>query len=284
MTPRDKKRIHEQQEKFQQQQKMKHTHVPLHLLNDSETDNQNIQPWIQEQTTLLEKTLKHFNVQAEVVRVSQGPSVTRFEVKPEIGVKVSKIRNLSDDLKLNMAAKDIRIEAPIPGKNTVGIEVPNQTSRMVTLQEIFETDAFKKSTSSLPVALGLDIEGTPVITTIDKMPHGLIAGATGSGKSVCINSILVSILYKSSYKDVKFLLIDPKMVELAPYNGIPHLISPVITDVKAATAALKWAVNEMEERYERFVEEGVRDIGRFNEKVIQQGRMEEKNALSRYRY
>ncbi|WP_407923445.1 DNA translocase FtsK [Cerasibacillus terrae] len=276
MTPRDKKRIHEQQEKFQQQQKMKHTHVPLHLLNDSETDNQNIQPWIQEQTTLLEKTLKHFNVQAEVVRVSQGPSVTRFEVKPEIGVKVSKIRNLSDDLKLNMAAKDIRIEAPIPGKNTVGIEVPNQTSRMVTLQEIFETDAFKKSTSSLPVALGLDIEGTPVITTIDKMPHGLIAGATGSGKSVCINSILVSILYKSSYKDVKFLLIDPKMVELAPYNGIPHLISPVITDVKAATAALKWAVNEMEERYERFVEEGVRDIGRFNEKVIQQGRMEEK--------
>lgn len=136
----------------------------------------------------------------------------------------------------------------------------------------------KKSTSSLPVALGLDIEGTPVITTIDKMPHGLIAGATGSGKSVCINSILVSILYKSSYKDVKFLLIDPKMVELAPYNGIPHLISPVITDVKAATAALKWAVNEMEERYERFVEEGVRDIGRFNEKVIQQGRMEEKKC------
>lgn len=250
--------------------------IPYHLLNDPVAKNSDDQIWVQEQQELLEQTLKYFNVRAKVVKATQGPSVTRFEVHPEMGVKVSKIKNLSDDLKLNMAAKDIRIEAPIPGKNTVGIEVPNPKAEMVGLQGIFETADFKESKSPLSIALGLTIEGHPKITNIQKMPHGLIAGATGSGKSVCINTILISLIYKASHEDVKFLLIDPKMVELAPYNGIPHLVAPVITDVKAATQSLKWAVNEMEERYEKFVEEGVRDIERYNQKVLKQGRPDKK--------
>lgn len=249
---------------------------PLHLLNDPVPVNTENDLWIEDQQQMLEQTLSHFNVSAKVVKATQGPAVTRFEVQPDMGVKVSKIRNLSDDLKLNMSARDIRIEAPIPGKNTVGIEVPNPTAQTVGLQEIFDTTNFQSSKSPLSIALGLTIEGHPKVTNIQKMPHGLIAGATGSGKSVCINSILISILYKASHEDVKFLLIDPKMVELAPYNGIPHLVAPVITDVKAATQSLKWAVNEMEERYERFVKEGVRDIERFNNKVIHSGRKEEK--------
>ncbi|WP_430784713.1 DNA translocase FtsK [Virgibacillus flavescens] len=250
--------------------------IPDYLLNDPKPKDNHDRIWVQEQQDLLEKTLKHFNVRAKVVNATQGPAVTRFEVQPEIGVKVSKVKNLSDDLKLNMAARDIRIEAPIPGKNTIGIEIPNQTSQMVGLQEIFETSEFKDSKSPLTIALGLDIEGTPMITNIQKMPHGLIAGATGSGKSVCINTILISLLYKASHEDVKFLLIDPKMVELAPFNEIPHLVSPVITDVKAATIALKWAVIEMEERYEKFVREGVRDVERYNQKMVKQGRSDEK--------
>ncbi|WP_067727499.1 DNA translocase FtsK [Oceanobacillus damuensis] len=251
-------------------------HVPFHLLNDPIVKNNEDELWVNEQQELLEQTLKYFNVRAKVVKATQGPSVTRFEVQPEMGVKVSKIKNLSDDLKLNMSAKDIRIEAPIPGKNTVGIEIPNQKAEMVGLQGIFETDDFKDSKSPLSIALGLTIEGYPKITNIQKMPHGLIAGATGSGKSVCINTILISLIYKAHHEDVKFLLIDPKMVELAPYNGIPHLVAPVITDVKAATQSLKWAVNEMEDRYEKFVQEGVRDIERFNQKVIKQGRGNQK--------
>ncbi|WP_156291533.1 DNA translocase FtsK [Oceanobacillus salinisoli] len=252
------------------------TFIPYHLLNDPIKKSDSNQLWVEEQQRLLEQTLKHFNVRANVVKATQGPSVTRFEVHPELGVKVSKIKNLSDDLKLNMAAEDIRIEAPIPGKNTVGIEIPNQKAQMVGLQEIFETEAFKGGESPLTIALGLSIEGEPKITNIQKMPHGLIAGATGSGKSVCINTILVSLLYKASYEDVKILLIDPKMVELAPYNGIPHLVAPVITDVKAATQSLKWAVNEMEERYEKFVHEGVRNIEGYNKKMIQYGRSDDK--------
>ncbi|MFC4022496.1 DNA translocase FtsK [Oceanobacillus longus] len=250
--------------------------IPFHLLNDPIQKSNDDQIWVSEQQELLEQTLKYFNVRAKVVKATQGPSVTRFEVQPEMGVKVSKIKNLSDDLKLNMSARDIRIEAPIPGKNTVGIEIPNRKSEMVGLQGIFETDDFKESKSPLSIALGLTIEGYPKITNIQKMPHGLIAGATGSGKSVCINTILISLIYKASHEDVKFLLIDPKMVELAPYNGIPHLVAPVITDVKAATQSLKWAVNEMEERYEKFVEEGVRDIERYNQKVFKQGRGNQK--------
>lgn len=250
--------------------------IPHYLLNDPKQASREDVLWVNEQQRLLERTLKHFNVRAQVVNATQGPSVTRFEVQPELGVKVSKIKSLTDDIKLNMAAKDIRIEAPIPGKNTIGIEVPNRKPQMVVLQEILQTEEFKKSKSPLTVALGLTIEGEPLVTNIGNMPHGLIAGATGSGKSVCINTILLSLIYKASYEDVKFLLIDPKMVELAPYNGIPHLVAPVITDVKAATAALKWAVNEMEERYEKFVENRVRDIEGYNEAMLKRGTSAEK--------
>ncbi|MDR7239759.1 DNA translocase FtsK [Neobacillus drentensis] len=224
--------------------------------------------WLLEQEEILNETLQNFNVGASVVNVTQGPSVTRFEVQPEPGVKVNKITNLSDDIKLSLAARDIRIEAPIPGKHTIGIEVPNQKSRPVFINEIIQSSIFKESTSPLTAVLGLDIAGKPIVTDLKKMPHGLIAGATGSGKSVCINTILVSLLFKASPEDLKLLLIDPKMVELAPYNRIPHLVSPVITDVKAATAALKWAVEEMERRYELFAHTGVRDINRFNELAI----------------
>ncbi len=225
--------------------------------------------WIEEQREILNSTLINFNVGAQVVNVTQGPSVTRFEVQPEPGVKVNKITNLSDDLKLSLAARDIRIEAPIPGKHTIGIEVPNRKSRPVLLSEIVKSAEFTQNESPLTAALGLDISGKPIVTDLRKMPHGLIAGATGSGKSVCINSILVSLLYKAKPEELKLLLIDPKMVELAPYNQIPHLVSPVITDVKAATASLKWAVDEMERRYELFAHTGVRDIHRFNEKAME---------------
>ncbi|MCM3116596.1 DNA translocase FtsK [Neobacillus sp. MER 74] len=224
--------------------------------------------WLLEQEEILNETLKNFNVGASVVNVTQGPSVTRFEVQPEPGVKVNKITNLTDDIKLSLAARDIRMEAPIPGKHTIGIEVPNQKSRPVFINEIIQSSTFKESSSPLTAVLGLDIAGKPIVTDLKKMPHGLIAGATGSGKSVCINTILVSLLFKASPEDLKLLLIDPKMVELAPYNRIPHLVSPVITDVKAATAALKWAVDEMERRYELFAHTGVRDINRFNELAI----------------
>ena len=243
--------------------------IPLHLLNDrEESNNEESQTnWLQEQSDILEETLNHFNVGASVVNVTQGPTVTNFELRPESGVKVSRIRNLSDDLKLNLAAQDIRIQAPIPGKNTVGIEVPNEVRQVVNFQDVIENKAFKYNENPLPIALGLTVEGEPLITAINKMPHGLIAGATGSGKSVCINTILLSLIYKCHHEDVKFLLIDPKMIELSPYNGIPHLISPVITDAKAASASLKWAVNEMESRYKRFVEMSVRDLTKYNQKI-----------------
>ncbi|WP_433743779.1 DNA translocase FtsK [Falsibacillus pallidus] len=221
--------------------------------------------WLRQQSELLNETLANFNVQAQVVNVTQGPAVTRFEVQPAPGVKVNKITNLSDDIKLSLAAKDIRIEAPIPGKHTIGIEVPNKSGRPVWISEIISSPAFQESSSPLTAALGLDISGNPIVTDLKKMPHGLIAGATGSGKSVCINSILLSLLYKAKPHELKLLLIDPKMVELAPYNHIPHLVSPVITDVKAATGALKWAVEEMERRYQLFAHAGARDITRFND-------------------
>lgn len=232
--------------------------------------------WVMQQEELLNQTLENFNVGASVVNVTQGPSVTRFEVHPEPGVKVNKVTNLTDDIKLSLAARDIRIEAPIPGKHTIGIEVPNLKSRPVFISEIIQSDVFLDAASPLTAVLGLDISGKPIVTDLKKMPHGLIAGATGSGKSVCINSILISLLYKANPEDVKLLLIDPKMVELAPYNHIPHLVSPVITDVKAATAALKWAVDEMERRYQLFAHTGVRDINRFNELAMLHKRYAEK--------
>ncbi len=254
----------------QKQQEMPlYTLPPIHLLHVPSRLEVNDDEWLQEQMELLNTTFFNFNVGAKVVNLTQGPSVTRFEVQPDPGVKVNKITNLSDDIKLNLAARDIRIEAPIPGKNAVGIEVPNKESKPVFLREILRSPEFAKSDSPLTVALGLDISGAPIVTDIRKMPHGLIAGSTGSGKSVCINAILTSILYKAMPHEVKLMLIDPKMVELAPYNEVPHLVSPVITDAKAATAALKWAVEEMDRRYESFAHAGARDLTRYNDLVEQ---------------
>ncbi|PFF84787.1 cell division protein FtsK, partial [Bacillus cereus] len=241
-----------------------YTIPPLTLLSIPQQAALDNTEWLDEQKELLDTTFNNFHVGAHVINVSQGPAVTRFEVQPDPGVKVNKITNLSDDIKLSLAAKDIRIEAPIPGKSAIGIEVPNKESKPVFLREILRSPVFTKSESPLTVALGLDISGDPIVTDIRKMPHGLIAGATGSGKSVCINAILTSILYKAKPHEVKLMLIDPKMVELAPYNSVPHLVAPVITDVKAATAALKWAVEEMERRYELFAHAGARDLTRYN--------------------
>lgn len=225
--------------------------------------------WLAAQSEKLEESLSHFGVEATVINAVQGPTVTRFELTVGQGTKVSRVRNLADDLKLTLAARDIRIQAPIPGESAIGIEIPNRTSRAVRISEVIETEVFQNSTSPLEAVLGLGLTGEPETIDLRKMPHGLIAGATGSGKSVCINSILVSLLYKALPADLKMMLIDPKMVELAPFNGIPHLISPVITDVKAATAALKWAVSEMERRYELLAHAGVRDIDRYNEKAVE---------------
>lgn len=248
-----------------EQKARKYEFPTLQLLNIPEKKFGHSDEWYDEKKRLLEETLVNFNVQANVVAVTKGPSVTRFEIQPEAGVKVSKVTSLTDDIKLSLSAKDIRIEAPIPGRNAIGIEVPNDVSSPVFLREILRSGEFQNNPSPLTVAMGLDIGGKPIVTDIQKMPHGLIAGSTGSGKSVCINSILISIMYKATPDEVKLMLVDPKMVELAPYNNIPHLVTPVITDAKQATIALKWAVEEMERRYELFVQNGVRDIKRYNE-------------------
>lgn len=215
----------------------------------------------------LENTLKTFGVNAKVTDVSQGPAVTRYELHPESGVKVSKIVGLSDDIKLNLAATDIRIEAPIPGKAAVGIEVPNKENSTVALRDLLESKAFKDFPSKLSFAVGKDIGGQIVVTDIAKMPHMLIAGATGSGKSVCINTIIMSILYKAKPDEVKLIMIDPKVVELSVYNGIPHLIVPVVTDPKKASGALQWGVAEMTDRYQKFADMNVRDLKGYNKKV-----------------
>ncbi len=212
----------------------------------------------------LQKTLASFGVDAKVTNITKGPTVTRYELTPSTGVKVSKIVNLSDDIALNLAAKSIRIEAPIPGKAAVGIEVPNAVSESVLLREVIESDAFKNHKSKLAFALGKDAAGEVCVGDIAKMPHVLIAGATGSGKSVCINSIIVSILYKAKPSEVKMILVDPKMVELSGYNGIPHLLIPVVTDPKKAAGALNWAVQEMVNRYSLFASKGVKDIKGYN--------------------
>jgi S-DNA-T family DNA segregation ATPase FtsK/SpoIIIE len=222
----------------------------------------------------LEETLKSFNVEAKVVNVTMGPTVTRFEIQPSAGVKVSKIVNLADDIALNLASPGVRIEAPIPGKAAVGIEVPNKVITPVFLREVIESKEFNKHPSKVAFAVGKDISGECIVTDITKMPHLLIAGATGSGKSVCINSLIMSILYKSSPDEVKMLLVDPKVVELAVYNGIPHLLIPVVTDPKKAAGALNWAVQEMVNRYKMFAEKGVRDIKGYNELVSQSGDQE----------
>lgn len=218
----------------------------------------------------LEDTLASFGVEAKVTQIHKGPSVTRYELQPKQGVKVSKIVNLSDDIALNLAATHIRIEAPIPGKAAVGIEVANSESEMVYLRDVIETDYFKNFPSKLAFALGKDIAGKPIITDIGKMPHLLIAGATGSGKSVCINTLITSLIYKATPDEVKLIMIDPKVVELSVYNGIPHLLIPVVTDPKKAAGALFWAVNEMTRRYQLFAESNVRDMKGYNEKQTEQ--------------
>jgi S-DNA-T family DNA segregation ATPase FtsK/SpoIIIE len=212
----------------------------------------------------LEVTLRNFGINVKITDISCGPAVTRFEITPELGVKVSKIVNLADDIKLNLAAADIRIEAPIPGKAAVGIEVPNSQSVAVSFRELVESEEFKNAKSKITFAVGKDIAGKVKVTDIAKMPHLLIAGATGSGKSVCINTIIMSILYKAKPDEVKLIMIDPKVVELSVYNGIPHLMIPVVTDPKKAAGALNWAVSEMTDRYEKFANSGVREINGYN--------------------
>ncbi len=231
----------------------------------------------------LEKTLSDFGVKGKIADVSCGPAITRYEFQPAAGIKVSKIVNLADDIALSMAVAGVRIEAPIPGKAAVGIEIPNKSTTTVCLRELIESDAFQNSKSKLTVALGKDISGQAVVADLSKMPHLLIAGSTGSGKSVCINTLINSVLYKATPDEVKFVMVDPKKVELGNYNGIPHLISPVVTDPKKAASALRWAVQEMDRRYEVFAANGVKDMPRFNklseERIAAAQTEEEKAAI-----
>lgn len=248
-------------------QNTKYVFPPLDLLIEEDPDtgsSRSYRSQALEGAKKLEETLLSFGVSAKVVNVTRGPTVTRYELQPSAGVKVSRIVNLSDDIALNLAAPGIRIEAPIPGKAAIGIEVPNREINMVRLREVLESAEFARHPSKIAFAAGKDISGEPVIADISKMPHLLIAGATGSGKSVCINCLIMSILYKSSPDEVKLLLIDPKVVELGVYNGIPHLLIPVVTDPKKAAGALNWAVQEMVNRYKLFAEKNVRDIKGYN--------------------
>lgn len=241
---------------------------PIELLNRPERKNSgNSEEELHATAEKLKSTLESFGVHVTINNYSKGPAVTRYEIQPEQGVKVSRITNLADDIKLNLAAADVRIEAPIPGKAAVGIEVPNKENTMVTLRELIEAPEFESHSSHIAFTVGRDIGGQCIVADIAKMPHLLIAGATGSGKSVCINTIIMSILYKAHPDDVKLLMVDPKVVELSVYNGIPHLLIPVVTDPKKASAALNWAVAEMEERYAKFYELNARDLKGYNEKV-----------------
>uniref|UniRef100_UPI001923D720 DNA translocase FtsK n=1 Tax=Caldalkalibacillus salinus TaxID=2803787 RepID=UPI001923D720 len=235
------------------------------LLKQTVQNRQQDTDWEKKQGERLLNTFSHFNLKAELIDVTRGPTVTRFEIQPAPGIKISKFTNLQDDIKLALAAKAIRIEAPIPGKQAIGIEVPNENPSPVLLGDLIHSEAFQSNDSPLSICLGSGIDGKPIVTDIQKMPHGLIAGATGSGKSVCVNTILVSLLYNASPEMLRVLLIDPKVVELVPYQKIPHLVTPVVTDPKKATAALKWAVEEMERRYQLFAQEGVRDLARYNQ-------------------
>ena len=237
---------------------------PLTLLKESEEGNTAAAAGSEVTAEHLVSTLRSFGVETRIVNISRGPTVTRYELQPCAGVKISRITNLADDIALNLASAGVRIEAPIPNKAAVGIEVPNKSSDIVGVRGIFESPAFTAAKSKLTVALGRDIGGNAVVADIAKMPHGLIAGATGSGKSVCINTIIMSILYKATPEEVKLLMIDPKVVELGIYNGIPHLLVPVVTDPRKASGALGWAVSEMEKRYAMFADRGVRDLAGYN--------------------
>ncbi len=252
---------------------------PVSLLQKGKPVNvQDGQKHLQETAQKLQECLKTFGVKVTITDISQGPAVTRYELQPEQGVKVSKIVNLSDDIKLNLAATDIRIEAPIPGKSAIGIEVPNKENSAVAFRDLVESEEFKNFPSKISFAVGKDIAGKNVVSDIAKMPHMLIAGATGSGKSVCINTLIMSILYKARPDEVKMIMIDPKVVELSAYNGIPHLLIPVVTDPKQAAGALQWGVSEMMARYEKFAEYNVRDMKGFNAKMEEKLAMGEENV------
>ncbi len=244
---------------------------PIDLMQVGENRNTTEKQTLAETANRLNKTLYSFGVSAKVEKVSVGPAITRYELKPAEGVRVSKIANLADDIALNLAAESIRIEAPIPGKQAVGIEVPNKEKQVVHLRDIIDTDKFKNEKSKLAFALGKDVSGEEIVTDIAKMPHVLIAGSTGSGKSVCINTLITSILYKAKPSEVKLVMVDPKVVELSVYNGIPHLLIPVVTDPKKAAGALAWAVQEMVNRYKLFADKSVRDIKGYNEALEKEG-------------
>ncbi len=253
---------------------LKYAYPPYELLCEDNSDGRNVKNYrnqVLEGAKKLEETLTSFGVSAKVVNVTRGPTVTRYELSPSAGVKVSRIVNLSDDIALNLAAPGIRIEAPIPGKAAIGIEVPNKEVNMVRLRDVIESNEFAQHASKLAFAVGKDVSGEIIVSDISKMPHLLIAGATGSGKSVCINSLIVSLLYKSSPEEVKLLMIDPKVVELGVYNGIPHLLIPVVTEPKKAAGALNWAVQEMVNRYKLFADKAVRDIKGYNELMARTG-------------
>lgn len=289
-----KRRTKESRQETEQEEKLVETEIriaeektkpaykkpPLSLLKRGSAKGGGSDAQLRQTALKLQQTLQSFHVNAKVTNVSCGPAVTRYELEPEQGVKVSKIVALQDDIKLNLAASDIRIEAPIPGKAAVGIEVPNTENADVKLRDLIESDEFINHPSNIAFATGKDIGGKIIVSDIQKMPHVLIAGATGSGKSVCINTIVMSILYKADPDDVKMIMIDPKVVELSVYNGIPHLLIPVVTDPKKAAGALQWAVTEMMKRYDMFAQYGVRDIKGYNAKVknIEQIESEDKPA------
>lgn len=242
---------------------------PLSLLTKKAGgSNPNSKEELESNADKLEHTLLNFGIKAEVKDITCGPTVTRYELKPDEGVRVNRITNLADDIKLSLAVADIRIEAPIPGKAAVGIEVPNKNKVMVSFEELVSSKEFKSNESKVTFCAGRDIAGNVITANIAKMPHLLIAGTTGSGKSVCINTIIMSILYKADPNEVKFIMIDPKVVELSIYNGIPHLLIPVVTDPKKAAGALHWAVTEMDDRYQKFADAGVRDIKSYNQKLV----------------
>ena len=259
--------VEQEIKKSEEKRAKEYVFPPLSLLKHGKKSGGDSDAHLRQTAMKLQQTLQNFNVNVTVTNVSCGPSVTRYELQPEQGVKVSKIVGLADDIKLNLAAADIRIEAPIPGKAAVVIEVPNKENTAVMLRDLLETDEFQNHESKIAFAAGRDIAGKVVVADIMKMPHVLIAGATGSGKSVCINTLIMSILYKADPKDVKLIMIDPKVVELSVYNGIPHLMIPVVTDPEKAAGALNWAVAEMMKRYDLFAQYNVRDLKGYNAKV-----------------
>lgn len=272
-----KQEVETKEEKVKEVLNLEHTKIveednyefpPIELLSPGESKGiKGGKKTVTDTATKLQKTLYSFGVSAKVENVSVGPAITRYELKPAEGVRVSKIANLADDIALNLAAESIRIEAPIPGKQAVGIEIPNKENEVVHFRDIVDTDKFRDHKSKLAFALGKDVAGEEIITDIAKMPHVMIAGATGSGKSVCINTLISSIIYKAKPSEVKLVMVDPKIVELSVYNGIPHLLIPVVTDPRKAAGALAWAVQEMENRYSAFAAKGVRDLKGYNDAV-----------------